>query len=222
MSLNLKVIGAGLGRTGTTSLKEALSTLLNGPCFHLIEFKTRPELMTPWRSFIESMPTASAAESAADVPVSRWETMMPGYVACLDEPVNMYWKQLSRAFPEALVILSVRDVESWCASVRDVACQYDEELKRPDLISEERRKFLDFVDAIFPQTLEEAAPDDRIFFEAHNRQVMDHAEKDESFRKRFLVWQVEDGWEPICSALDLAVPRIPFPHKNKRTEFHGY
>jgi hypothetical protein len=104
MSLDLKVIGAGMGRTGTTSLKAALETLLKGPCFHFLEYKSRPELMAPWLSLIQANPLRSDPDKFADVPISQWETVMPGYVACVDEPASYYWKQLSDAFPKALVI----------------------------------------------------------------------------------------------------------------------
>ena len=100
MSLDLKVIGAGLGRTGTTSLTAALETLLKGPCFHFLEYKSRPELMAPWLSLIQTMPLRSDPAEFADVPVSAWEKVMPGYVACVDEPASYYWKQLADAFPE--------------------------------------------------------------------------------------------------------------------------
>ena len=59
-------------------------------------------------------------------------------------------------------------------------------------------------------------------FNTHNRRVLEHAEQDESFKKRLLVWRAEEGWEPICKALNLPIPDVPFPHKNKRTEYHGY
>ena len=150
MSLDLKVIGAGMGRTGTTSLKVALEILLNGPCFHMLEYESRPELMAPWLSLVQARPLRSDPEKFGDMPISQWETVMPGYVACVDEPASYYWKQLSDAFPEALVILSVRDTDSWWASLLAVEQHFVEELKRPDLISSERLEFIDFTDAIFP------------------------------------------------------------------------
>jgi hypothetical protein len=90
VSLDLEVIGAGLGRTGTTSLKMALETLLNGPCFHFLEYKSHPELMDRWRSLVQAMPMRSDPEKFEDIPISRWETLMPGYVACVDEPASYY------------------------------------------------------------------------------------------------------------------------------------
>jgi hypothetical protein len=223
MGLDLKVIGAGLGRTGTTSLKAALESLLEGPCFHFLEYKSRPELMGPWLSFIQVMPLRSDPDDFADVPISQWETLMPGYVACVDEPASHYWKQLSAAFPEALVILSVRDTDSWWASMAALDEYYEEEMRRPDLITAERREFLDFVGAIYPDWQAGLSEDtERSFFELHNRRVLEHAERHQSFNERFLVWSPQEGWEPVCRVLGLPVPDIPFPHENKHSEYHGY
>ncbi len=223
MSPDLRAIGAGLGRTGTTSLKMALETLLKGPCFHFLEYKWHPELMAPWRSLAEAVPLRSNHDRFEDIPISRWETLMPGYVACVDEPASLYWKQLSHAFPKALVILSIRDTDSWWASMTAIDEHYEEEMRRPELITPERREFLDFTDAIYPDWREEFSEDvEKAFFEAHNRRVLEHAERDPSFNRRFLVWRPGDGWEPLCRALELPVPDVPFPHENKRAEYHGY
>jgi hypothetical protein len=223
VSLDLKVIGAGLGRTGTTSLKAALEKLLKGPCFHFLEYKTHPELMDPWRSLIQTMPLRSDPDTFRAVPLAEWQALMPGYVACVDEPASFYWKQLSDVFPKALVILSVRDTDSWWESMSSVDEQIQEELKRPELISAQRRAFLEFIDAIYPSWQAESSErTEKALFEAHNRRVLEHAQRDRSFDRRFLVWRAADGWEPLCKALDLPVPDQPFPHENRRAEYHGY
>ena len=223
MSLELKAIGAGLGRTGTTSLKAALEALLEGPCFHFLEYKSHPELMAPWRSLVQAMPLRSDPDEFGDIPISRWGTLMPGYVACVDEPASLYWKELSDAFPKALVILSIRDTDSWWASMAALEEHYEEEMRRPDLITAERREFLDFVDAIYPDWQEGLSEDtEGAFFALHNRRVLAHAERHPSFNERFLVWRPQEGWEPLCRALGLPVPDVPFPHENKRSEYHGY
>lgn len=223
MSLDLKVIGAGLGRTGTTSLKMALEALLKGPCFHFLEYKTHPELMAPWLSLIQAKPLRSDPEQFGEMPVSQWEEVMPGYVACVDEPASYYWKQLSDAFPKALVILSVRDTDPWWTSMVTVDEYFEKELERPEFISAERRKFHKFVDAIYPYWQSgQSEAIEKTFFESHNRRVLEHAERDPSFNRRFLVWRPEEGWEPLCKALGLPVPDKPFPHENKGAEYHGY
>jgi len=223
VSLDLKVIGAGLGRTGTTSLRIALEMLLGGPCFHFLEYKMHPELMDPWRSLVQAMPLRSDPDAFRAVPLSEWETLLPGYVACVDEPASFYWKQLSDVFPEALVVLSVRDTDSWWESMSSVEEQIKEELKRPERISAERRAFLEFVDAIYPSWQAESSERaEKAFFEDHNRRVLEHAQRDRSFERRFLVWRAADGWEPLCEALGIPVPDQPFPHENRRSKYHGY
>jgi hypothetical protein len=223
MALDLKVIGAGMGRTGTTSLKLALETLLGGPCFHFLEYKSHPELMAPWRSLIETMPLRSDPDQFSTLPIARWESVMPGYVACVDEPASYYWRQLSEVFPEALVILSVRDTGSWWRSMVAIERHFEEEMKHPELITPERREFHEFGDAIYPHQAAGLSEEvETTFFEAHNRRVLEHAEKDAKFRKRFLVWRPQDGWKPLCKALDLPAPEMPFPHENKSAEYHGY
>jgi hypothetical protein len=223
MGLDLKVIGAGMGRTGTTSLKIALETLLKGPCFHFLEYGSHPELMAPWLCLIREMPLRSDPEQFGDVPITRWETVMPGYVACVDEPASYYWKQLSDAFPKALVVLSLRDADSWWDSFYALEEYHQEEMKRPELITPERREFLDFTDAVYVHHQQGISAEvEKAFFETHNRRVLAHAERDPSFARRLLVWRAQDGWEPLCQALGLPVPDAPFPHANKRNEYHGY
>ncbi len=223
MGLDLKVIGAGLGRTGTTSLKLALELLLKGPCFHFLEYRSHPELMAPWLGLIREIPIRSDPEKFHDVPISRWEALLPGYVACVDEPASYYWKQLSDVFPDALVVLSVRDTDSWWASLWALEEYHAEEMKRPELITAERREFLDFVDAVYVHHQQGMSEEvEKAFFEAHNRRVLERAERDPGFARRLLVWRPQQGWGPLCVALGLPVPDVPFPHENKRSEYHGY
>ena len=221
MSLDLKVIGAGMGRTGTTSLREALSALLGGPCFHMIEYKWHPELMAPWTAFVQDFPITASGEPGGKIPSSRWDALMPGYVACVDEPAARYWRQLAERFPEAPVILSLRDTDAWCASLMHVIEEWDKEIAAGGL-SEERRDFFAFMDVLYREEMDLKPDDFKALYDAHNQRVLDLAEEDEAFKERLVVWRIEEGWEPICTALSLPVPDIPFPHKNKRGEYHGF
>ena len=100
---------------------------------------------------------------------------------------------------------------------------FEEEMKRPEVITAERREFHKFSEAIYPHLQSGISEDiERAFFESHNRRVLEHAERDQEFNQRFLLWRVEQGCEPLCNALGLPVPNISFPHKNKRAEYHGY
>ena len=223
MTIDLKVIGAGRARTGTTSLKLALEQLLDGNCFHYIEYKHQPDLMPHWQSFIEALPMDSNPETMPDIPISRWQTVMPDCTACVDEPAAFYWLPLSRAFPDALILLSTRDTDSWWSSMKALYDHRNEEWRQPESISPERMAFLEFENSIY-------GTDEALFtegvnkadYEAHNRRILDYAEHHPEFKSRLLVWNVKDGWEPICQALGLPVPDSPFPHANKAGEFHGY
>ena len=220
MSLNLKVIGAGLGRTGTTSLKYALSMLLGGRCFHFLEFKTHPELMTQWLKFTTEKQVANLSEPEL---ISQWENLLPGYIACVDEPSSWYWKQLWTTFPDALVILSIRDSQSWWESVESVTLQIQEEKRHPQLLTTERREYLKFLFSMYPGLNEKVLREDSVSaFEEHNQNILDFANQNEAFKRRLVIWHLNDGWQPICSALNLPVPDVPFPHLNRRNEFHGY
>ena len=141
MSTHLKVIGAGMGRTGTTSLKLALELLLGGDCFHFLEYKDHPELMSPWQALVEKLPLDTKPEAMPEISVSQCQLLMPDYIACVDEPASFYWLPLSKAFPEALVILSVRDTEGWWTSTHGLYQHRDQEQTQPELISPERVKF---------------------------------------------------------------------------------
>src|SRR5947208_7864431 len=99
----IQVIGAGLGRTGTLSLKAALEELGFGPCYHMIELITHPEQVVYWEA-------ASAGQ-----PVD-WDALFAGYQAVVDYPGCRYYRELMRHYPEAKVILTVRDPETWYES----------------------------------------------------------------------------------------------------------
>jgi hypothetical protein len=201
----------------------ALEQLLGGTCFHYIEYKHQPEVMPPWQSFIETLPMNTDPGVMPDVSVSRWQTVMPDCTACVDEPAAFYWLPLSRAFPDALILLSVRDTDSWWSSMKALYDHRAEEWSQPESISPQRMEFLEFENSIY-------GSDEALFaeavnkadYEAHNRSILDHAEHHPEFKKRLLVWNVKDGWEPICQALGLPVPDDAFPHANKAGAFHGY
>ena len=132
-----------------------------------------------------------------------------------------YWRQLAKLFPDAPVLLSLRDTDSWCASLMHVIEEWTKELAAGGL-SEERQAFFDFMEVLYREEMELKADDFKALYDAHNQSVLDHAEEDEAFKKRLVVWNTGDGWEPICAALGLPVPEIPFPHRNRRGEYHGF
>ncbi|MGB3292520.1 MAG: sulfotransferase family protein, partial [Phormidesmis sp.] len=99
----LKVVGAGLGRTGTKSLKLALERLLGKPCYHMAEVFFHSEHIPLWQA-------ASQGESI------DWSVVFNGYVATVDWPSSSFWLELSTIYADSLVILSHRDADSWWQS----------------------------------------------------------------------------------------------------------
>src|SRR6266566_10081202 len=98
--MTLRVIGAGMGRTGTMSLKLALERLLGGPCYHMVEVFPRPAHFGLWTAAGRGKPT-------------DWHALFDGFVAAVDWPAAAFWKEIADAFPEAIILLSTRDSESW-------------------------------------------------------------------------------------------------------------
>ena len=200
--MTLRIIGAGFGRTGTASLKMALETLLNAPCYHMIEVFKHPEHVRLWH------------DAALDKPVN-WDALMEGYAAAVDWPASAYWPELMRQYPDALVLLSVRDPESWWASASETifaGLRPDNPMLTPE--------WLAMVHAMFRRYPGVGDVPDRDTMIAALTENTARALR-EVPRERLLVWQARDGWEPICRALGVPVPDEAFPRTNTREEWHA-
>jgi hypothetical protein len=197
--MTLKVIGAGLGRTGTASLKVALEQLLGGRCYHMSECFGNPAYPPLW---------LAAAHGRPD-----WEAIFEGYVATVDYPACGFWRQLADAYPEAKVLLSVRDPDKWFESTREtILSEGIRELTAltPDKAFFDETVFRDYVGHF----------GDRAFitdyFRRHNEAVIAAIPED-----RLLVYEAGQGWEPLCSFLGVPVPDTAFPHVNTRADFEA-
>ncbi|HVU04862.1 MAG TPA: sulfotransferase [Polyangiaceae bacterium] len=196
----LRVIGAGLGRTGTNSLKVALEMLLGGRCYHMLEVFEHPEHVKVWHDAAVSGETAGLAG------------LLDGYVATVDWPSTAFWAELAEGNPEALVLLSTRSVDSWWKS-------FDETILagRRRRAADPADPFLRMTGALFSRNFTPDFEDEesaKRAFLAHEDRVRKAAPAD-----RFLEWHPGDGWEPICRALSVPVPKEPFPHVNTTDEF---
>ena len=201
----LRVIGAGFARTGTLSMKAALEQLGFGPCHHMEEVFRHPSEVRPWE------------RAARGKPVD-WKQLMAPYGACVDFPGALHWRALLEAFPEARVVLTVRDPEAWFESLKSTI----RALWRP-LPSRLVARHLPFVGAPFrvtqPHSIGRAvirgskAQAIAAFLE-HNATVRREVPEDQ-----LLVFEVRDGWEPLCEFLRVPVPEGPFPHRNDRLAF---
>ena len=194
--MSLQVIGAGLGRTGTTSLRLALQELLGGACYHMDAVSTRPLDPTVWAdAYVGQLPD--------------WNRFFAGYVATVDWPSAPFWPQIAEAFPDALILLSVRDVDAWWASVSStifpaMAGAYF----TPDANDDDwTRMGRGMMAAFSPDWQDETAA--KAAFLAYNEHVRHSAPAG-----RLVEWQAADGWDPLCRALGVSVPDKAFPHLN--------
>jgi hypothetical protein len=109
--MSIQVIGAGFGRTGTDSMREALAILGFGPCHHMVEVNANDEQRRLWRAL---------AQGAAP----NWDRLLAGYSSCIDWPSAFYWRELMTHFPQAKVILTYRSPESWWESFEKTILAY--------------------------------------------------------------------------------------------------
>jgi hypothetical protein len=194
----LRVVGAGLGRTGTHSLKLALERLLGAPCYHMMEVFERPDDIPVWQR-------AAAGE------MPDWERFLDGYAAAVDWPEAAFWRELSDAYPDAPVLLSTRDVDGWWRSASSTI--FSAELREHPPGDFPSDWPWDMIAARFTPRFAEEAPAKAAYLE-HNDAVRRAIPS-----SRLVEWHPGDGWEPICTALALPVPAEPFPHVNSTAEF---
>jgi hypothetical protein len=193
----LKVVGAGVGRTGTASLKLALEQLLGGRCHHMLEIINDPAQVPGWTEAIDGR----------DV---DWQELLRDYVALVDWPGASFWREISSANPDALVLLSTRDPDAWYRSASNTIFHVFEN-PPPGLeqwFTAVHRMFRErFSDDLRNATAMMDA------FEHHNAQVRAGVPAG-----RLLEWTASDGWEPICERLGVAAPNEAFPATNSTNE----
>jgi hypothetical protein len=199
----LTIVGAGLGRTGTASLKAALERLLGAPCYHMWELVEHPEGLDGWERAL--------AGEAVD-----WGALLGGYAATVDWPAASFWREILAANPGALVLLSTRESpERWWASMERTVVQSLGTPVPPDRPDWARRRAL--TTTMMRSRFTAAWPDRHAAiaaYEEHNEAV-----RREVPPARLIDWRPGDGWEPICAALGIAVPSQEFPHENDTASF---
>jgi hypothetical protein len=140
----------------------------------------------------------------------NWDELLSGYAAAVDWPSAAYWEQLSKAYPDSLILLSVRDPEKWWDSASETI------FRSLEMGAQRNPEWGAMMKEMFKHEFS-MKPDKQSSIEAfvrHNQKVIDTAPKD-----RLLVWEAKDGWEPICDRLGLPVPDEPFPRVNTKEEF---
>jgi Sulfotransferase domain len=210
----MKVIGVGVGRTGTLSLKAALDRLGFGPCFHMRNVLDHPERLPLWE--------AAAAGSAVD-----WDEVFAGYESSVDWPGAAFWRELTAYYSDAKVILTVRDPERWYDSVRETIYQlFGGGTESP--LAEEALQRIPGIATMhaFNRKLVWDGPflqgrfDDRDWamraFVRHNAAVCEEIPSE-----RLLVFDVSAGWVPLCDFLEVDRPEEEFPRLNDPAAFWG-
>lgn len=198
----MRIVGAGLGRTGTHSLKLALEQLLGQPCYHMSEVFQH----------LDHIPTWHAAIRGEDV---DFEPVLGSYAAIVDFPGAGVWRQLHAAYPDAPVLLSTRrDAATWLKSARATIMGSGPENALED--DPNLPGFVPMIRDMFDRFEPNWRDDDAAIaaYERHNAEVRQDVPS-----AQLIDWQPGDGWEPLCSALGVAVPAEPFPHTNTTEEF---
>lgn len=212
--MTLKIIGTGLARTGTLSLKNALERLTGEPCYHMYELFLKPERLHFW-------------EEAEECQHTDWDSVYSGYGSAVGLPTTRYYSQLLDKYPHAKFVLSERDPESWYESAVETIFS-----PTPPIIKELRTVFesldsatkssrlraLRFASRGVREGLFRGLSMDRdgaiSVYNEHNKNVKAKIPPD-----KLLVFRIEDGWQPLCDFLDVEVPQDTFPHINKRNSF---
>lgn len=200
----LQIIGSGFGRTGTKSLKEAIEVLGFGPCHHMYELLDNLDQVPDWQAL-------------ANGETRDWETVFSGYSSQVDWPGAHYWRQTMAAFPNAKILHSVRPVEKWWVSFDKTIGKLLERYQEMDFpppiheILDMNRKFVG--DATFDGK-----------FRDRDAAIAAYEKREADVRaavpaERLLVFDVAQGWGPLCDFLQVPIPDRPFPHHNLRGDF---
>ena len=193
----LSVIGAGFGRTGTMSLKLALDRLGFGPCYHMTEVFKDPKASGYW-------------EAVADGKPADWEQIFAGYCSTVDWPAATFYKELADAYPESKVILTVRDPEAWFESTQ--ATIFSRHI--PDDTDDPwGRMVLKVISDLFDRQM----TDKQKLIDVFNRH--NEAVQREIAPERLLIYELSQGWDPLCRFLDVDAPDEPMPKANTTEEF---
>jgi hypothetical protein len=198
--MTLQVIGSGLGRTGTKSLHSALNMLGLGPCHHMVEVLTHPESISLW------------IEAGAGRP--NWDAIFADYRSAVDYPSAAYWRELAAWSPRAKIIHTVRDPDAWFESTQATIFSPDGLLARS--LSSGAGQIAAFLGS-FSGAFRDHLHDRKFLTEMFCRHTEEVTTAIAS--ERLLVYEVAEGWAPLCNFLNLSPPDAPYPSENSRADF---
>ena len=197
----LQVIGSGFGRTGTMSLKRALEQLGFGPCHHMEEVLAHPEQVPHWQAVVAGRPV-------------NWDEVFAGYRSQVDWPGAHVWRELAAAYPQAKVIHTVRSEEQWWKSFSNTIAALLTSSDPGPAPPHIRTMMEVAAQFIGPQMLGGDRETALMAYRRRTEQVRAAIPSE-----RLLVFDVAEGWEPLCRFLGVPVPRTPFPRANSTEEF---
>jgi hypothetical protein len=201
--MTLKVIGAGFGRTGTMSMKQALERLGFGPCHHMEEVFANPDQVSYWE--------AAARGESVD-----WNEVFRNYNSAVDWPSAHFWRELTDFYPDAKVLLTSRSSESWWASFSETigkVLNMSDEIPNPHLARVTRMAH----ELIANQTFNGKMLDRDVAIAAYEQRIADVKAKIPA--DRLLMFNFADGWAPLCEFLGCEIPEGEFPRSNSIKEF---
>jgi hypothetical protein len=209
----MKLIGAGLPRTATLSQKMALEMLGLGPCYHMVNVLGDLSQVPLWHKGLDG-----------DL---DWDEIFGGFESTVDWPGGFVYRELLDRYPDAKVLLSMRDPESWERSMRETVWEFRHGDSLMAHLAQARAR-------VDPEWAEYIRMLDRMLWQDNGTLVGNHQEPKgmlEAFHRhndavresvpadRLLVWEVKEGWEPLCRFLEVDVPDAPFPNVNDKTTF---
>ena len=208
------MIGAGFGRTGTTSLEAALEQLGFGPCYSMQDSLESPEQVEAWDAAARGEPV-------------EWHALLKGYRSALDWPAASFYEELMEAYPGAKVILTIRDPESWYESTMNTIYGVPKTIYASPVISVMRlfanrtSRAARMTEGVIWEGTFSGKFEDKEYaigvFERHIEEVKERVPPE-----KLLVYSVKQGWEPLCEFLGVEEPAgKPFPHLNDTKSFLG-
>jgi hypothetical protein len=202
----VQIIGAGMGRTYTMSLKEALEMVGFKPCHHMMEMRIVPDTADGWHK----------AALGEDV---DFATLLAGYKTACDWPSSAFLRELRGVFPDAKVILTERPEEKWWQSISNTIFK---SLRLPPDPNElpTRPAQRAMAKAVIINRTFGGEVDDREHvlgvYRAHNAAVKAEVPADQ-----LLIFDGADGWGPLCAFLGVPIPDQPYPSTNTTADFQG-
>ena len=197
--MGLAVVGAGLGRTGTMSLKLALERLGLGPCFHMIELLQHPLRISIWE------------KAGLGEPVN-WDDAFRGFASTVDWPSCSFYRQLAARYPDSKVILSLRDADKWFDSTQATIFR-----AMDHIVADPKNPMANML-----RTVVMSMFDNNLHDRAHCIGV--YTRHNDEVRRtipaaRLLVFDAAEGWGPLCKFVGVPEPAEPFPSVNSTEEF---